>query len=91
VGGTAAMLMPLLTKMKGKPMSIKKVLLVKYGEISLRKGNRAHFEHGLLNAIRANLKEINDGNIRVVREQGRFLIENKTCFWHYRVLPGREA
>jgi thiamine biosynthesis protein ThiI len=57
-------------------MHTKKVLLVKYGEISLRKGNRAHFEHGLLDAIRANLREINDGSIRVVREQGRFLVED---------------
>ncbi|MCL2387817.1 MAG: tRNA 4-thiouridine(8) synthase ThiI [Defluviitaleaceae bacterium] len=57
-------------------MDIKKVLLVKYGEISLRKGNRAHFEHQLLDAIRFNLKEVNDGSLRVSREQGRFLIEN---------------
>jgi len=57
-------------------MDVKKVLLVKYGEISLRKGNRAHFEHQLLDAIRWNLKNINKGNLRVVREQGRFLIED---------------
>lgn len=57
-------------------MSIHKVLLVKYGELSLRKGNRAHFEHWLLDSIRANVKGINNGNIRVSREQGRFLIEN---------------
>ncbi|MCL2216424.1 MAG: tRNA 4-thiouridine(8) synthase ThiI [Defluviitaleaceae bacterium] len=54
----------------------KKVLLVKYGEISLRKGNRAHFEHELLDAIRRNIKDINRGNLRVLREQGRFLIED---------------
>jgi len=59
-------------------MNTKKVLLVKYGEISLRKGNRAHFEHELLNAIRKNIHEVNrDGQIKVSREQGRFLIENK--------------
>jgi len=57
-------------------MDAKKVLLVKYGEISLRKGNRAHFEHQLMDAIRRNLKKINDNHLRVVREQGRFLIEN---------------
>ena len=59
-------------------MNTKKVLLVKYGEISLRKGNRAFFEHALLDTIRRNLKPINDGNLRVSREQGRFLIENTT-------------
>ncbi|MCL2577063.1 MAG: tRNA 4-thiouridine(8) synthase ThiI [Defluviitaleaceae bacterium] len=57
-------------------METKNVLLVKYGEISLRKGNRAFFEHRLLDAIRKNLKGY--GNIRVLREQGRFLIEDTT-------------
>jgi len=51
----------------------KKVLLVKYGEIALRKGNRAYFEHHLLDAIRHNLR---DNNLSVTREQGRFLIED---------------
>ena len=58
-------------------MITKKVLLIKYGEIALRKGNRAHFEHHLLDAIRHNVKdEISKGNLRVTREQGRFLVEN---------------
>jgi len=58
-------------------MATKKVLLIKYGEIALRKGNRAHFEHHLLDAIRHNVKdEISKGNLKVSREQGRFLIEN---------------
>jgi len=57
-------------------MTAKKVLLVKYGEISLRKGNRAHFEHQLLDTIRNNLKKANHNNLRVSREQGRFLIES---------------
>ena len=57
-------------------MDVKKVLLVKYGEISLRKGNRSFFEHQLLDAIRNNIKKANHSNIRVVREQGRFLIED---------------
>lgn len=55
-------------------MNTKKVLLIKYGEISLRKGNRAHFEHHLMDAIRNNLRGI--ANILVSREQGRFLVEN---------------
>ncbi|MCL1788565.1 MAG: tRNA 4-thiouridine(8) synthase ThiI [Defluviitaleaceae bacterium] len=55
----------------------KKVLLIKYGEIALRKGNRAHFEHHLLDAIRHNIKEeIAAGELKVSREQGRFLVEN---------------
>ncbi|MCL1845392.1 MAG: tRNA sulfurtransferase [Defluviitaleaceae bacterium] len=57
-------------------MYTKKVLLVKYGEISLRKGNRKHFEHVLLDAIRANLKPLNNEGLRVSREQGRFLVED---------------
>ncbi|MCL2286317.1 MAG: tRNA 4-thiouridine(8) synthase ThiI [Firmicutes bacterium] len=58
-------------------MITKKVLLVKYGEIALRKGNRAHFEHHLLDAIRHNVREELTGvKLRVTREQGRFLIEN---------------
>jgi len=56
---------------------MKKVLLVKYGEIALRKGNRKHFEHHLLDAIRHNvIDEISQGNLQVTREQGRFLVEN---------------
>jgi len=54
-------------------MTAKKVLLVKYGEIALRKGNRAHFEHRLLDAIRHNLRST---SLVVTREQGRFLIES---------------
>ena len=56
---------------------VKRVLLVKYGEIALRKGNRAYFEHRLMDAIRHNVRdEIKAGNLHVSREQGRFLIEN---------------
>jgi len=55
--------------------AIKTVLLVKYGEISLRKGNRAFFEHNMMGTIRRNLRGM-DGKISVSREQGRFLIED---------------
>ena len=58
-----------------KSADTKIVLLVKYGEISLRKGNRAFYEHQVMNTIRHNLKGLN-GNLRVLREQGRFLIED---------------
>ena len=58
-------------------MEIKKVLLIKYGEIALRKGNRSYFEHRLLDAIRNNLRYADTtGKYNVTREQGRFLIEN---------------
>ena len=54
-----------------------KVLLVKYGEIALRKGNRTYFEHRLLDAMRHNLAtEIAAGSLKVLREQGRFLVES---------------
>ena len=56
-------------------MEIKKVLLVKYGEISLRKGNRQYFENVLLEIIRSRLIGLG-GKIKVRKEQGRFLIED---------------
>ena len=52
---------------------MKKVLLVKYGEIALRKGNRGLFEQKLADTIR---RAINDKSIKVSREQGRLLIED---------------
>ena len=48
-------------------------LLVKYGEISLRKANRTFFEDMLLNNIRDSLS---DKTLRVAKEQGRFIIED---------------
>lgn len=57
-------------------MDTKKVLLVKYGEISLRKGNRGHAEKALASLIRSRLQ--NSKNVHVKREQGRLLIENET-------------
>jgi len=55
----------------------KKVLLIKYGEIALRKGNRAHFEHHLLDSIRRKIQS-DFPTLKVYREQGRFLVENPT-------------
>ena len=52
---------------------MKKVLLVKYGEIALRKGNRGLFERGLADTIQ---KMIGDKAIKVSREQGRLLVED---------------
>ena len=57
-------------------MEVKRIILVKYGEVSLRKGNRGHHERMIIEAIRRNIDKINNGNLRVIREQGRFLIEN---------------
>jgi len=53
----------------------KTVLLIKYGEISLRKGNRAFYEHQIMNTIRRKIRDLGS-NIHVKREQGRFLIED---------------
>lgn len=70
-------------------MHTKKVLLIKYGEIALRKGNRTHFEHHLLDAIRHNLQSyIATGEIKVSREQGRFLVESPIgSIDHSTILP----
>jgi len=52
---------------------MKKVLLVKYGEIALRKGNRSLFERQLAETIQ---KAINNSAITCRREQGRLLVED---------------
>jgi thiamine biosynthesis protein ThiI len=58
-------------------MMIKKILLIKYGEISLRKANRVIFERQIMNTIRARLGEDGvNGNFHVIREQGRILLED---------------
>ncbi len=54
---------------------MKKVLLVKYGEIALRGNNRYIFEDHIRSAIRKRIKPF--GNFYVPREQGRILIEAK--------------
>ncbi len=54
---------------------MKKVLLIKYGEIALRGKNRGLFEKKLIEAIRKNLKDV-DGEYYVVKEQGRLILEN---------------
>ncbi len=54
---------------------MKKVLLIKYGEIALRGKNRMLFEKRLIENIRKNLSEFDD-NYYVVREQGRFILED---------------
>jgi thiamine biosynthesis protein ThiI len=54
----------------------KRILLVKYGEVALRQGNRAFYEKQIMDDIRRRIKGQHDGNIKVIREQGRFLIED---------------
>ncbi len=54
---------------------MKKVLLIKYGEIALRGKNRGLFEGKLIQTIRNNLKDI-EGNFYVVKEQGRLILED---------------
>ena len=56
-------------------MRTKKVLLVKYGEISLRKGNRGHAERELITIIKKKLTDYK--GVLVKREQGRILIERE--------------
>ncbi len=56
-------------------MLSKKIILVKYGEIALRKGNRALYERRVMGVIRRSLAEFGN-NLHVLREQGRFLIED---------------
>ncbi|MCL2499989.1 MAG: tRNA 4-thiouridine(8) synthase ThiI [Defluviitaleaceae bacterium] len=54
----------------------KRIFLVKYGEVALRQGNRAFYEKQIMDDIKRRIKDLHDGNIRVYREQGRFLIED---------------
>ncbi|MDR1664403.1 MAG: tRNA 4-thiouridine(8) synthase ThiI [Clostridiales bacterium] len=57
-------------------MLLKKIILVKYGEIALRKGNRALYEKRLMDTLRKRLYDIAGDAIHVLREQGRFVIED---------------
>jgi thiamine biosynthesis protein ThiI len=58
------------------PFYSKRILLVKYGEVALRQGNRGYYERQIMDDIRRRIKEFHDGNIKVIREQGRFLVED---------------
>ncbi len=53
---------------------MKKVLVIKYGEIALRGKNRGMFENKLILNIRKNVDDL--GDFYIVREQGRFILEN---------------
>lgn len=52
---------------------MKKVLIIKYGEIALRGKNRGIFENKLILNIRKNVDDL--GDFYVIKEQGRFILE----------------
>ena len=56
-------------------MTEENVLIVKYGEIAIRKNNRKFFVEKLLRTIRKNLDPI--GDYYVVKEQGRLIVEDR--------------
>ena len=57
-------------------MGRQQVILIKYGEISLRKGNRPLFEKSLINKIRSKIDDSEKDYITVVREQGRLIVKD---------------
>lgn len=63
-----------------------KVLIVKYGEISMRGNNRKLFITKLIETIRKNIDS--EGTFYVVREQGRLIIEDRAAEMDYdRIIP----
>lgn len=52
-----------------------KVLIIKFGEIAMRKNNKFIFIDRLVKAIRKNIDNI--GNYYVIKEQGRLILEDK--------------
>ncbi|MCL2236097.1 MAG: tRNA 4-thiouridine(8) synthase ThiI [Defluviitaleaceae bacterium] len=50
------------------------VLLIKYGEIALRGGNRRIYENMLMDAIRKNLENAGFEGFHFYKEQGRFVV-----------------
>ena len=52
-----------------------KVLIVKYGEVAMRKNNQYIFISRLVSSIRRNLEGL--GDFYVVKEQGRLIIESR--------------
>jgi thiamine biosynthesis protein ThiI len=61
---------------KGYNNEAKRIMLVKYGEVALRQGNRGFYERQIMDDIRSRIKDLHNGSVRVIREQGRFLIED---------------
>lgn len=67
---------------------MKKVLLVKYGEIAIRGKNRYLIENKLISIIKNN---INSENYIVIKEQGRILIESVDIKFDYDYIIPRVA
>ncbi len=57
---------------------MKNVLLVKYGEIAIRGKNRYIYEGKLMKAIKSNLEALGLSDYKVIKEQGRILVEHET-------------
>lgn len=57
-------------------MATTKALLVKYGEIALRGGNRKIFEDKLIDVIKSRIKKFGEFSVR--KDQGRFFIETNS-------------
>ncbi|NOY10107.1 MAG: tRNA 4-thiouridine(8) synthase ThiI [Spirochaetes bacterium] len=60
------------------------LILIKYGEISLKKGNRKYFEKKLVSNIKLKFSAI---KINIIRHQGRFYIEYPSG-QHDRIISG---
>ena len=52
---------------------MKKVFLIKYGELAIKGKNRYLFENRLVTTIQRNLKQL--GKFEVKKEQGRIMVE----------------
>lgn len=63
-----------------------KVLIVKFGEVAMRKNNRPIFISKLVKTMRNNLKQ--EGNFYIVKEQGRLIVEDRGGEMDYdRIIP----
>ncbi|MCL2576071.1 MAG: tRNA 4-thiouridine(8) synthase ThiI [Defluviitaleaceae bacterium] len=51
------------------------ILLIKYGEIALRGGNRRFYEDMLLRFIKKTINTVADGEFSAYKEQGRFVVQ----------------
>ncbi len=63
-----------------------KVLIVKFGEVAMRKNNRPIFISKLVKTMRNNLKK--EGNFYIVKEQGRLIVEDRSGEMDYdKIIP----
>jgi tRNA uracil 4-sulfurtransferase len=64
---------------------VEEVLIVKYGELALRGGNRGRAEKTLLMAIKNKIAKL--GNFNIVKEQGRLVIESEDEIDFNKLIP----